>query len=77
MSISNVGTPAQQQVPEILWARGPEPTDQRPPVEKADPIDPTGQAPVAAVQQPEPPREPDQVQATAPDSQGRLLDRRV
>lgn len=77
MSISSVGTPTQQEVPEILWARGPEATDQRTPAEKTDPIDPTTTAPVAAVPQAEPPRETDEVRAPTPDGVGRLLDRKV
>jgi hypothetical protein len=77
MSISTAGVPSQRDVPEILWARGPETTDQRTPANKADPIDPTSSAPVAAAPQPEPPRQPEETRAPSSDGAGRLLDRKV
>jgi hypothetical protein len=77
MSISSVGTPTQQQVPEILWSRGPEPTERRDQAANADAATGTPPAPTGTAQQSPPPPEPDHGRAPPPDTQGRLVDRTV
>jgi hypothetical protein len=77
MSISSVGTPTQQQVPEILWSRGPEPTERRDQANDAAAATGTPPTPTAAAQPSEPPPEPDYGRAPPPENQGRLVDRTV
>ncbi|ALK10273.1 hypothetical protein [Blastochloris viridis] len=76
MSISSVGLPTTQQVPELMWATGPDATERHEPRETVAEVKASPDTGVVVTSAPRV-AEPADIRAALPEGQGRVVDRTV